>query len=98
MVGYTSCLTAGIVRAVLLRPDAPDVEEGTRKGLAASRALHLRGYGNAVEGSDRAELGFPVAEMAAIEPVRAFMDSLGPSAPMTPAPVHPAICALGASF
>jgi hypothetical protein len=64
MVGYASCLTAGIARSVLLTPDDPDVEDGTRRGLATSRALHLRGYGNPVAGSDRAGLAFPASEMA----------------------------------
>jgi hypothetical protein len=62
MVGYTSCLVAGIARAILAQPSHPDVEAGVKRGLAAGRALHLRGYGNA--GSDRAELAFPVSDVA----------------------------------
>ena len=43
MIGYTTCLVAGIARELLLAPDAPDVHRGVTRGLAAERALHLAG-------------------------------------------------------
>ncbi len=52
MIGYTTCLVAGIARELLLAPDAPDVHRGVTRGLAAERALHLAGYGDP-DGEDR---------------------------------------------
>jgi hypothetical protein len=64
MLGYTACLTAGIARAILLRPDKPDVQEGARRGLAAGRALHLQGYGGPHRTPDRAGLTLPASDIA----------------------------------
>jgi hypothetical protein len=64
MLGYTACLTTGIARSILLRPDRPDIQEGTRRGLAAGRALHLQGYGGPGK-TERAGLGLPAADIAA---------------------------------
>ncbi len=66
MIGYTSCLAAGIARELLLDPEAPDVRSGVGRGLSAARALHLRGYGGEGGGKDdRAGLAFPAREIAA---------------------------------
>jgi hypothetical protein len=65
MIGYTSCLVAGIAREILLAPDAPDVKSGVGRGLSAARALHLRGYGGEGSENDRAGLAFPAREIAA---------------------------------
>ena len=64
MIGYASCLTAGIARELLLNPDEPDVRRGIRSGLAASRALHLQGYGAADCEPGRAGLAFPAFDIA----------------------------------
>jgi len=45
MIGYTSCLAAGIARQVMLQPEDPDVLQGIQTGVAAMRALHHEGYG-----------------------------------------------------
>ena len=66
MIGYTSCLAAGIARELLLARDAPDVKSAVGRGLSAARALHLRGYGGeGGEEEDRAALVFPAREIAA---------------------------------
>jgi hypothetical protein len=44
MIGYTSCLVAGLARAVMLAPTAPDLAKGIEAGLEAMRALHRIGY------------------------------------------------------
>ena len=64
MIGYASCLTAAIARELLLNPDKPDVRRGIRSGLAASRALHLQGYGAADCEPGRAGLTFPACDVA----------------------------------
>ena len=65
MIGYTTCLVAGIARAVVLDPGQPDLGRGIRSGLAAAPALHLQGYGAAAPEPGRAGLAFPAADMAA---------------------------------
>ncbi len=64
MIGYTSCLAAGIARELLLAPDQPDVQDGVRRGLSAGRALHLRGYGDEEREPGRAGLVFPARAIA----------------------------------
>ncbi len=59
MIGYTSCLAAGIVRQVMLAPDQPNIEQGIQSGLAAMRKLHLEGYGERGTGAPQARLAFP---------------------------------------
>ena len=65
VIGYTTCLVGGIARELLLDPAAPNVHRGIRSGLAASRALHLAGYGAADCESGRAGLAFPACDVAA---------------------------------
>lgn len=68
MIGYTSCLTAGIVRQLMLSPDQPNIEQGIQGGLAAMRTLHQEGYGERGTSARQARLAFPteliVAELA----------------------------------
>jgi hypothetical protein len=64
MIGYTSCLAAGIARELLLDPGKPDVSRGIKRGLQAARALHLRGYGDADCDPGRAGLAFPTCAIA----------------------------------
>jgi hypothetical protein len=44
MIGYTTCLSAGIARRILLAPNHPDVEAGIQEGIAAMRRLHRDGF------------------------------------------------------
>jgi hypothetical protein len=44
MIGYTTCLAAGIARELVAEPGEPNIGRGVRRGLAAARALHLQGY------------------------------------------------------
>jgi hypothetical protein len=61
MVGYSSCLTAGIAREVMLAPQRPDIRKGICAGLSALRCLHREGYGERGAKADAVTLKFPVA-------------------------------------
>ena len=63
MIGYTTCLTGGIVHQMLLSPNCPDIHQGIQSGLAAMRKLHLQGYDRLGPGG-LPELRFPVEEIA----------------------------------
>ncbi len=65
MIGYTSCLAAGIVRQLMIAPSAPDIDAGIQGGLAAMRTLHLEGYGVRGSIAPDARLGFPIETIAA---------------------------------
>jgi hypothetical protein len=65
VVGYTSCLAAGIAREIMLAQDDPDVARGIQHGLAAMRELHRRGYGTDDHGAP-ARLAFPLEEIASV--------------------------------
>jgi hypothetical protein len=65
MIGYTSCLTAGIARQLLLSPDQPNIDQGMQSGLAAMRTLHLEGYGARETTGPDARLAFPSTMIAA---------------------------------
>jgi len=64
MIGYTSCLIAGICRELMLRPKQPDIHHGTQRGLAALRVLHLEGYARG-SASPPENLSFPYELIAA---------------------------------
>jgi hypothetical protein len=66
IIGYTSCLTAGIVRQLMLSPGNPDINLGIQSGLAAMRSLHADGYGEKGKPLAQAPLVFPVSRVAAI--------------------------------
>ncbi|MGB3701961.1 MAG: RyR domain-containing protein [Anaerolineales bacterium] len=58
MIGYTTCLIAGIARQFMIASDQPDLLGGIHTGLAALRDLHSFGYEN--KGSEgKPELEFP---------------------------------------
>ncbi len=65
MVGYSTCLTAGIALQLMIAEDetSPNLVRGIRRGLAGMRALHLGGYGAEGKGG-RAALGFPAERIA----------------------------------
>ena len=60
MVGYSSCLTAGIAREVMLTPAQPNIQLGIRAGLWALRSLHREGYGKREESAEKVKIEFPV--------------------------------------
>lgn len=62
IMGSTACLTAALVREILLAPEAPALGRGIQAGVAAARRLHLDGYQEG--GPGRLELGFPLSAMA----------------------------------
>jgi hypothetical protein len=60
MVGYTTCLAAGLARQLMRDPSGPAIEQGVQAGLAAMRRLHVEGYGRRGAVATEAELAFPV--------------------------------------
>jgi hypothetical protein len=60
MIGYTTCLTAGLARQLMLSPNQPDIHTGIQSGLAALRTLHLEGYGERGAPASQARLAFPI--------------------------------------
>ncbi|MEK6409098.1 MAG: RyR domain-containing protein [Acidobacteriota bacterium] len=64
MIGYTSCLTAGIARQLMRSAAAPDIDRGIQSGLGAMRKLHLEGYGARGAPAPDAALAFPAALIA----------------------------------
>ena len=63
MIGFTTCLTAGIARQLMLSPGQPDVQQGIQSGLAAMRRLHLEGY-RLAGSTQKPYLTFPVENVA----------------------------------
>jgi hypothetical protein len=74
MVGYNTCLTAGIARQWMLCPDSPDICDGIQSGLAAMRTLHLEGYGERGAIASEAKLFFPLSRIATVlaQPAKQF--------------------------
>jgi hypothetical protein len=66
VIGYTSCLTAGIIHQWMISPKDPNIPLGIQTGLAALRALHLDGYGERGASIDQVRLQFPVKTIASI--------------------------------
>jgi hypothetical protein len=65
MVGYNSCLTAGIAREMMLNSRCPDIPRGIQSGICAMRLLHIDGYGQVGSDPEQARLAFPMAKIAA---------------------------------
>jgi hypothetical protein len=68
MIGYTSCLVAGIARQVMDNFEEPDIAAGIKSGLAAMRRLHLEGYKSIAENDitnteSSSESQFPINEV-----------------------------------
>ncbi|MGA7343336.1 MAG: RyR domain-containing protein, partial [Terracidiphilus sp.] len=61
MVGYSSCLAAGIAKEFMVAPVKPDIRKGIRSGLSALRCLHREGYGQRGASSADVKLDFPVS-------------------------------------
>ena len=65
MIGYTTCLTAGIARELMVNTSAPDMPRGIQSGLGAMRFLHIEGYGDAGGDLRQCPVAFPVSKIAA---------------------------------
>lgn len=65
MIGYTSCMVAGIVREILKSQNAEDIESGILKSLAAIRCLHDEGYHVVSDGHDK-ESAFPFDQITRV--------------------------------
>jgi hypothetical protein len=65
MVGYSSCVTAGIAKQVMLAPGNPDLQHGICAGLMALRSLHREGYGQRGAPAAAVEIEFPVKAVVA---------------------------------
>ncbi len=65
MIGYTTCLTAGIARELMLNTSAPDLPRGIQSGLGGMRFLHIEGYGDASGDLRQCPAAFPVSKIAA---------------------------------
>ena len=65
MIGYTSCLAAGVALQLIRSTEQPDIERGIHAGLAAMRKLHLEGYGSRGSSAADAALAFPTSTIAA---------------------------------
>lgn len=65
MIGYNSCLTAGIARQLLRFAEEPDIDAGIQSGLAAMRKLHQEGYGDRTLKAQGVQLAFPLKLVAA---------------------------------
>lgn len=59
MIGYTSCLTGGIARQLMLSGSNPNLSQGIQSGLAAMRTLHQKGY-TPPESKMQTGLAFPI--------------------------------------
>ncbi|MBN1303173.1 MAG: hypothetical protein JXA13_01965 [Anaerolineales bacterium] len=66
MIGYNTCLTAGIARQLLLSPERPDIQAGVQAGLSAIRTLHREGYGEHSTPATKSGIVFPLEKIAAV--------------------------------
>jgi hypothetical protein len=66
MIGANTCLTAGIVRQVLLSPENPDIPAGVQAGLGAIRTLYIEGYGERGTSASQAKLAFPIQKITTV--------------------------------
>lgn len=65
MIGYNSCLTASLVRQLLISPENPDIQQGIQSGIQAQRRLHQEGYGDRTLKKAEPRIAFPLAVVAA---------------------------------
>lgn len=64
MVGYTSCLAAGIARELVSNAAKPDLHRGIHSGIGAMRRLQIEGYGCAGADLRRDPIAFPISSIA----------------------------------
>ncbi len=66
MIGYNTCLAAGLARQWMVSPNNPDIQSGIQSGLSAMRTLHLEGYGERGLPASQAKLVFPIDRIASV--------------------------------
>jgi len=64
MIGYTTCLTAGIARELLVNTSNPNILGGIQSGVSAMRLLHIEGYGRISRNVKRIQLALPLSTLA----------------------------------
>jgi len=75
MIGYTSCLTAGLVNQLMISEDNPDIPLGIQTGFSALRQLHLNGYEGDPTHDGKFTVRFPIQSIA-----RVLTETAGPLA------------------
>lgn len=65
MIGYTTCLAAGIARELVLNTSDPNMTKGIQSGIHAMRSLQIEGYGDAGTDLSKYPVAFPVSKVAA---------------------------------
>ncbi len=66
MIGYTSCLTAGLVHQLMISEDHPDIPLGIQTGFSALRQLHLNGYEGEPTPGEKFAVRFPIQTIARV--------------------------------
>ncbi|MGB2962519.1 MAG: RyR domain-containing protein [Anaerolineales bacterium] len=66
MIGYTSCLTAGLVYQLMISEDHPDIPLGIQTGFSALRQLHLNGYEGEPAPGEKFAVRFPIQNIARV--------------------------------
>jgi hypothetical protein len=66
IIGYTTCLTAGIAHELMIHPDKPDMADGVKAGLCALRRLCEEGYEYQNAGLSKGNIAFPFAKIARV--------------------------------
>ena len=75
MIGYTSCLTAGLVNQLMISEDHPDIPLGIQTGFSALRQLHQNGYEGDPTPDGKFTVRFPIQNIA-----RVLTETAGPLA------------------
>lgn len=65
VIGYTTCLAAGIAQQILCNSTQPQLGQGIQKGVAAMRLLHQGGYLGPSSAESPCRLEFPMEAVAA---------------------------------
>lgn len=65
-IGYTICLTAGVIRQMMLSEGEPDIQQGIQDGIAAMRSLHKEGYIQKKDPRGKSNLLFPLARITRV--------------------------------
>ena len=66
VVGYNSCLIAGIARELMLNNLKPDISNGIQSGIRGMRYLHIDGYGQVDRDPQKIRLAFPSEKIASV--------------------------------
>ena len=65
IIGFMTCLSAGISRQIMVNPECPNWAMGIQSGLSAMRVLHSEGYGERGKPLTQAPLVFPIDRVLA---------------------------------